>query len=251
MYILSKILLFLVSPFSVAIIMALFAIFIRRFRKRFFLTSLIILAVFSNPFLFRLVIGCWEDLPEPLPVNNPKCHNIIVLGGISSHHQPSGRVKFSQSNDRLMQAILISKQNSVKNIVISGGNASYLYNYRPESSYLKELLIIMGINKDLILIDSLSRNTYENARYSLEIFERNNLPREIVLVTSAWHMPRAKRCFEKQGFKVNPVNTDFLRPMGKLKPEDLFIPSAGTLCGWDILFKEWVGIGVYLIRGYL
>lgn len=166
-------------------------------------------------------------------------------------HEESGRIRFSQSSDRLMQALMVAKQNPVEKIIISGGNASLIYDYRPESAYLADFLIDMGLEENILMVDSISRNTYENALQTRLIFEKEGLPLNICLVTSAWHMPRARRCFEKQGFKVTPVNTDFMRPMRRITPGEILVPSLGALSGWDILFREWFGLAYYRIRRYI
>ncbi len=70
-------------------------------------------------------------------------------------------------------------------------------------------------------------------------------------MTSAWHLPRTIRVFEHQGFVVRPIGADPFYPFSPAVPSDYFIPSASVLSTWELLFKEWVGIGVYWVRGYL
>ncbi len=251
MYIVSKILSFLFSPFNLILLLALMALFFHRMRRKLLYSALILLLVFSNPLLFRWAISGWENAPVALPENDVRCKYVVVLGGISAMHEESGRIRFSQSSDRLMQALMVAKQNPVEKIIISGGNASLIYDYRPESAYLADFLIDMGLEENILMVDSISRNTYENALQTRLIFEKEGLPLNICLVTSAWHMPRARRCFEKQGFKVTPVNTDFMRPMRRITPGEILVPSLGALSGWDILFREWFGLAYYRIRRYI
>lgn len=227
------------------------ALFFHRMRRKLLYSALILLLVFSNPLLFRWAISGWENAPVALPENDVRCKYVVVLGGISAMHEESGRIRFSQSSDRLMQALMVAKQNPVEKIIISGGNASLIYDYRPESAYLADFLIDMGLEENILMVDSISRNTYENALQTRLIFEKEGLPLNICLVTSAWHMPRARRCFEKQGFKVTPVNTDFMRPMRRITPGEILVPSLGALSGWDILFREWFGLAYYRIRRYI
>jgi len=227
------------------------ALFFCGMRKKLLYMTLIIFFVFSNPLLFRLAISGWEDAPVALPENDVRCKYVVVLGGMSAIHEESGRIRFSQSSDRLMQALMLAKQNPVEKMIISGGNASVMYDYRPEGAYLAEFLTDMGLEETSLMIDSISRNTYENAVQTRLLFEKQGLPLNICLVTSAWHMPRARRCFQKQGFTVTPVNSDFIRPMRKITPAEILFPSLGTLSAWDILFKEWSGIIYYFFRNYI
>ncbi len=251
MYIASKILSFLFSPFNLVLLLALAGLFFRGMRKKLLYFAIIIFLVFSNPLLFKLVISEWEDAPVALPENDVRCKYVVVLGGMSAMHEESGRIRFSQSSDRLMQALMLAKQNPVEKMIISGGNASVMYDYRPESAYLADFLTNMGLEESSLMIDSISRNTYENAVQTRLLFEKQGFPLNIYLVTSAWHMPRARRCFEKQGFLVTPINSDFMRPMRKIIPTEILIPSIGALSGWDILFREWFGLAYYRIRRYI
>lgn len=250
-FILSKLLSFLISPFNIAIIAMICGIIIKRHRRKMIGTAIAILLLFSNPMLLRLTIQMWENAPQPLPVHSSECKYVVVLGGMSSHHQPSNRVRFAQSADRLIQALMICQQNPVKKLIISGGSANLLLHQRPESEVIKEFITQWQIPDSLLAIESRSRNTHENALYTSQLFDSLKLDKRITLVTSAWHMPRAKRCFEKQGFKVTPFGADAMWPFEAITVGDILIPSSGTLMSWDLLTKEWMGIIFYKIRGYI
>ena len=252
MFILSKLLLFIISPFNIALILIICGIIFKRFRKKLYIASLTVILFFSIPIFFHLAIKWWEETPVPLRENDYRCKNIVVLGGMSTYHIPSGRVRFTQSGDRFMQALLLGKQNQVENFVISGGSAAITHNERPEAAFLNEYISKLQLLDNCnVLIDSLSRNTYENAVYTREIFEKHNIKKEIALVTSAWHIARAKRCFEKQGFMVTPVGADFLTPTRKPVIGDFILPSASTLANWELLIKEWIGLVTYYVRRYV
>lgn len=219
--------------------------------RRLLIAAVAILLVFSNPVLLRWTVMAWEPIPIALPVNDSTVKKVVVLGGMSSVHPPSGRVRFGSSGDRLMQALLIVQNNPVEYLVISGGSASILTEERGEAAFLQEFLVAVGMENDRVVVDSLSRNTYENAVNIRQIFDDRGWTKEIVLVTSAWHMPRSLRVFEKQGFRVLPIGADPLYSFSPAVPADYFIPSSSVLTTWELLFKEWVGIGVYRLRGYL
>ena len=71
----------------------------------------------------------------------------------------------------------------------------------------------MGIPLSSILSTKSVNNTYQEAKEIKELIKKNNLPikKEIILVTSAFHMKRAKKIFEREGFKVQPFPVDFKR----------------------------------------
>lgn len=100
-----------------------------------------------------------------------------------------------------------------------------------------------GINA--VLVESNSLNTFENARHSAALLLPQDL-RRIVLVTHAWHMPRAVAAFERAGFRVLAAPTAYLssRP---LLPAD-FLPRASAMRETAIAMHEWIGLIWYKLR---
>jgi uncharacterized SAM-binding protein YcdF (DUF218 family) len=118
--------------------------------------------------------------------------------------------------------------NNLQNIplIISGGSGDPRRQDLSEGMALYDLAIRLGVEKELIIIEDRSRNTYES---SIEI--RKILPRDekrIILVTSAFHMDRSKRFFEKAGFIIYPAPTDHRADKFSLSLWS-FIPSADNL----------------------
>ena len=95
-------------------------------------------------------------------------------------------------------------------------------------------------------VESDSKNTAENARFSRSILQPLGINR-ILLVTHAWHMPRAAATFEKAGFTVFPASTmsNANRPFQVL---DL-LPSAGGLLQSRTALHEWLGLLWYALLG--
>lgn len=248
MFLLSKLLAFFISPFNIIFLLLVLAYFIKARRNFFLLTGIILFLFFSQPLIFRGVVKKWEGVPTQLPLNDSTIQRVVVLGGMASHHEEYGRIRFWQSGDRLMQALLLVHQNPVKDLIISGGSAAILIHERPEGAFLKEFLEQIGMDSGFITVDSLSRNTFENAVNSAKIFEDRGWKKKIALVTSSWHMPRAKWCFEQVGFEVHAIGTDFMYPLQPIVFTDYFLPSVPTISQWQLLIKEWVGWIAYRIR---
>lgn len=89
-------------------------------------------------------------------------------------------------------------------------------------------------------------NTRDNADYSREILEAEGID-NILLVTHADHMPRAKTEFERVGFKVLPAPTK-IRAVSSFSFFD-FLPSAGALSSTARSLHEWLGRAWYAISG--
>ncbi|RYG16752.1 MAG: YdcF family protein, partial [Chitinophagaceae bacterium] len=99
----------------------------------------------------------------------------------------------------------------------------------------------LHIPDSVIIIEKESRNTKENFKYAIGILKGLNKPdAKILVITSAWHIPRTKLLAEKQGMK-NVV----YYPTNSLKDnysfEDYLLPQAKAIMGWELLIKEWVG----------
>jgi len=107
---------------------------------------------------------------------------------------------------------------------------------------MRELLLRFGVQKDSIYTDLRSRDTRENALYVKRLCERIGCSR-ITLVTSAFHMHRAKRVFEKAGFWVQPYPTDF-KFEGKYNLYSIF-PKHSVLYDSTIAIREYIGILFY------
>ena len=121
-----------------------------------------------------------------------------------------------------------------------------------ESDFAKEILIKMNVNQNNILIEPNSRNTYENAKFSSELLlNKYGAGGKYLLITSAFHMRRAEACFNKTELDIDVLKVDFQVDTDDYTLTTFILPSATVLDKWQVLFREWVGIFFYWLRGYL
>ncbi|MCP5003506.1 MAG: YdcF family protein, partial [Planctomycetes bacterium] len=133
--------------------------------------------------------------------------------------------------------------------IVSGGCSSIFYQGQKGALLMKEAATELGVPDGGIIAETESRNTRENAIYTKQILDRIGAQR-IILVTSAFHMPRAYALFKKIGVDAVPVASDFtIKPM----PYDpfSFIPNVGDLENSSLAIKEYVGIAVFWIKGWI
>ncbi len=246
-FILSKLLSFLSSPFLWIITIFLISIFtkdIKKKKKRFLIT-LFLLLFFSNNLIFSIAKSTIEI--KPIKTEKLSKYNYgIVLGGFTSYDKEFKRIKFHKSSDRLWQAILLYKENVIKKIVISGGSSKIFNNKIKESDIVKEYLIKIGINKNDIIIENQSRNTFENALYTSKL--KNVKKSTVLLITSSLHMLRATKCFKKQGFTTVAFSTGY-NSIKDANFSEYIIPNLGTLFYWNDFLHEIFGILAYKITG--
>ncbi|WP_430815001.1 YdcF family protein [Carboxylicivirga sp. RSCT41] len=252
-FLLSKILSFLLIPFNWCVLLLVLTLFIksRSVKKLSFISAALIFLFFSNSYIFQKITKAWEYPAHSLQDQQYSVKPLVLLGGLSDYEDAIQRIHFYEASDRLLQTILLHNMNKERPIVISGGSAEIYFTERPEADYLQEYLINIGIDSSKIHFEQQSRNTFENALYSAALFDSLYLKKDIALITSAFHMKRAKACFEKQGFKVDAISTHLISSHQPLKPADYFLPSLTTLQLWPLLLKEWMGILVYKIKHYI
>ena len=111
-------------------------------------------------------------------------------------------------------------------------------------------MISMGVNPKDIYMETKARNTRENALYSAQLLKNYLKKEEILLITSAMHMPRSIRCFEKVGFKVKAYPVDKKGSRNKLGILDLLTPSEHYLSKISQLIREISGLIIYKLMGY-
>jgi uncharacterized SAM-binding protein YcdF (DUF218 family) len=185
---------------------------------------------------------------------------IGVLGGDTAPPAyPRTLPEVGEAGDRLIYAAYLYKQGKAKHILFSGGAIDWLYPAMEPGNENAQLLELMGVPAEAVWLESASRNTYENAVYSRHILEQNGI-RRIILVTSAFHMPRSVALFEHQGLEVIPAPTDFRTTQADwemLAHGDIrnlvfnLLPGPDNLLLITLALKEYLGLLIYRLRGWL
>ena len=248
-YTLSKALLFIIQPsfwlFCLVVLSFISRSSIKRKRLRWLAFGLFLF--FGNNFLYEKVISTLEWNKTPLA--NESYEYGVILGGYGEYNTIGEGIELFRSADRLTEAVALYGEGKINKLLISSGVHEEGHPEHNEAKITSDLLMRMGIPQSDIVLEQNSWNTYQNAMMTKELLGERDT--EILLITSAFHMNRAKACFEKQGFKVVPYPVDFIADN---EPRDwtwYVIPSFRTLTEWQIPLKEWVGTIVYRTKGYL
>lgn len=247
-FILSKVLLFIIIPIYWIIILLLIAAFTkhRKLRKRSAIAAVILLAIFSNEYLCNSLSKAWEWPQVHLPdTAHYSCS--IVLGGFSS--QNSGKEgHFNYAADRFIQAVELQATGKTSHILISGGNGTLNPDVYSEGEWARGQLKKFNFPDSVILIESKSRNTLENAQFSAALLKKSGLKPPYLLITSAFHMRRALMIFKNAGVDVRPYPGNFMAADMKFAPNQL-IPDFEALTWWDLYIKEICGYAVNYFMG--
>ena len=256
MFYLSKIVWAFFQPSTLIAIVLVAGLFMAARGKRSGLTvlfcgvALYLIAGFSplaNWLLIPLEDRARIGMEEPVD----EAAGIIVLGGAISGAQDLGdrRPILNEAADRMIEAVRLAQQYPALPVIFSGGNGEFFPGSKqePEAELARRFFAGFKITPPRLRLEDRSRNTLENAVFTAKLVQPQPDQRWI-LVTSAFHMPRARALFEAQGFRIIPQAGDF-RTSG---PEDFWQifgrPSDG-LRRLDIAAKEWVGLLVSWLRG--
>jgi uncharacterized SAM-binding protein YcdF (DUF218 family) len=249
-FVLSKIVEALIAPGSLLLILTTLALVWHRRRpllSRMTLGVVVLtLALLSvTPASYWLVAPLEQRFAAaPLP---GRVDGIIVLGGAASPeastitHQP----ELNDAADRITAFVALARRYPDAKLVYSGGSGSVLDQEHREADIARPLLESLGVDTGRVIFERDSRNTWENAVDSRRLAQPR--PGETwLLVTSAWHMPRAVGCFRTAGWKVLPYPVDHAsveaRGWGRFNTEQqLSIATLGI--------KEWVGLASYRLLG--
>ncbi|HJT19082.1 MAG TPA: YdcF family protein [Nitrospira sp.] len=164
--------------------------------------SLIVLLLVSNPFLSNQLIGTLEGWYPSVPPASPRPHDAIVVlsGGILDRGtlRPSDELS-SYSRDRTICGVDLYQQGYAPKLLLTGGDAHVFRSGPIEALKMKEWAERLGVPRADIMTEEESRTTYENAIGTRRLLG----PSSIVLVSSAFHLPRAVAIFEKQRLSGN------------------------------------------------
>jgi uncharacterized SAM-binding protein YcdF (DUF218 family) len=253
MFILSKVFWLLVSPGSLIVILLCLGIALSRTRRRRAGQAAIGIATVTAVLVAVLPIGEWLTIPLenrfPPPAGLPeKIDGIIVLGGavqqvITAYR---GQPSLNGAAERMTEFVAMARRHPEARLVYSGGSGLVLHPELKEVVVARALFASLGLDVTKIAFEGESRNTYENATFTRDLMHPK--PGEIwVLITSAFHMPRAYGSFSRAGWKVIPYPVDYITT-GRLDIAPDFSLASG-LGALDFAIHEWVGLLAYRVLG--
>ncbi len=218
-------------------------------------TALCLLILLSLPIVSCNLARLWERYPslkaDRIQQLKPQAL-VVVGGGLAKNREYDAEFTLNErSLLRLRYAAKLAKAFRLP-VLVSGGQ---VFGSEQGPEHVSEASVMAQVLKEEFNIpvdwqEQKSRNTEENARFSHEILQKDGID-TIVLVTQAYHMPRALHEFAKEGFKVLPAPTAFIAGHSD-KSFDLsifdFLPSANALRDSFLLAHESLGMLWYAIR---
>ena len=242
---LHKVLPLLASPLFLVIILVLCGLLFRSRRAGLAAVGILIvcsLPVFSN----KLISYLERDYSLVPPASAKTADAIVVLSGMVRTIEGANGLEYEwgEASDRIFAGIDLIKENKAPALVLTGGKLPWSVG-KPEGEYLRDIAEKLGISSDVILLTENVQNTDQEAKAVAKLLNKE-VP-NIILVTSAFHMPRAQKVFEAAGIVVSPLPVDFLSGADKTTLMH-FIPSAGAFSNTSFFVREIIGRLYYKLK---
>jgi len=198
--------------------------------------------LFSNNF-FKLVEG--NEYRKPISAID-SADAIVVLSGMLEINEVGDSTYVEWGDpDRFFGGIALFKAGKAQKLVFTGGKMPWDKAKKTEGEVLKQYAISNGIPTEKIFVTKDVENTADEAVAVKELISPS---KRIILVTSAFHMYRAKKLFEKQGFIVLPYKVDYKAERAKITTIIDFLPSTKYLKNTETGFRELLGKLFYFIK---
>ncbi len=236
---LSKVLVVFIYPLTWVLGLIIFAIFTKRQKRkqRLLIVSAALLYFFSNRLTVNAIASIWDTPPYQPLAKTYSC--VILLGGFVSQDE-SGQGYFNASADRYTQATKLLANHTAAHLLFSGGNSDIYPDGFSEADFVKAELKKQNFADSLILLDGKARNTAENAIFAKQLLNHADLKPPYLMVTSAFHMRRAKLIFKNAGINIVPYTSNNLASIEHIYLKD-FLPDIDAISQWNIYIKEIVG----------
>ncbi|EKF75766.1 hypothetical protein A11A3_02817 [Alcanivorax hongdengensis A-11-3] len=200
------------------------------------LLTWLVLLVLVGATLPAVVRGMLPPLPARQPVVRPQA--VVVLG--AGRRYQRGRYRLSDRGlRRLRHAAELAEREGLP-LLVSGGQKGARHPGQPSEASLMATAVRRRWPGVTVIEESASRNTWENARYSVDVLTLRGID-EIWLVSDRSHLSRALLCFRHQGMLAHPS-------WARRLPRQAWVPSAGALSMVPEIWYEWLALAWYQLR---
>lgn len=213
-------------------------------------TALTVLVVACLSPLGNMLLTPLEQRFPYLVYPDQPIDGIIILGGSydTVSHSYVSEIVLREDTEPVSLVPDLARRYPTAKIIFSGGTSGATPSGLSEAASAKQVFISWGIPADRILLEDQSQTTEENARFTARLLQPAPQSRWL-LVTSAYHIPRAMGAFRKAGFNVLAF------PAGPRTRgwHDFWWPSSTAtenLRRVDVAAHEWLGLVAYRLRGF-
>ncbi|HOE02756.1 MAG TPA: YdcF family protein [Anaerolineaceae bacterium] len=232
----------------------------RRAAFTFLVLAFFILLLAGNKYVATAFARTLEWRYPPLAENTTADVIVVLGGGTEPAIEPRAMVELNAAADRVLYGIKLYQEKAAPMLLLSGGDIDFIGDSpSTPADDMATLMEMLGIPREKMIIQNASLNTQQDAEFSCELIKKNGF-KKVILVTSAFHMPRSVALFEKQGCPVIPAPVDF--SITQLSWDNLthpttaefildLLPSYSHISTVTKTLKEYFGIWYYKLSGVL
>ena len=234
------------TPPAVLIVLSLIGALLALHWRRFGIASVIM----SSMALYALatpLVASWllHDVESGIPdsADLSTAQAIVVLGG--GVHIGNGAAAPDTLNSLSLERVVYAAEAYRRlhlPVAVSGGQ---IFPAQTSEVALMRAALERDFNVPVTWSDDQSRTTYENAHYIARLLLPDHIT-SVIVVTHAWHLPRALWAFERVGLHASPwpVPRDFVR----LHRIDDLLPRIAALQESSFALHEMIGGMWYCLR---
>lgn len=206
----------------------------KAFGRKLLIIAAIPLIVIGLTPIPRYVLHTLEQRFPVLPLPE-HVDGLILLGGYFSIPETDSRdfPVYNKAASRLFDFMLLMRQYPQAKVLFTGTAM--------EARFTRDVMKQHGLDVTRIIFDSDARNTRDHAKNLMELVQVN--PEEKwLLVTSAFHMPRAVGVFRGANWNIIPYPVDYHTPSTIHFMHNSFLLDHHNFVAWFISAKEWAGL---------
>jgi uncharacterized SAM-binding protein YcdF (DUF218 family) len=243
---LNKILPVFLSPIFIVLICLVIGALTRR--RSWVIFGVVLLYLASMPIAVDvLTSGRDRDFERLLPADAPASEAVVVLGqGMSWVKVKNNYLPDWGDPDRFFSGVELVLANKAPKLVFTGGKLPWQLGDETEGEVLSRYAQMMQIAVDKILVTEPVENTEQEARAVRKVLGLES--KRIILVTSGFHMQRAKGLFEQSGFEVFAYPVDLMGQSSEKLTAINFLPNADALARASLTIREYLGRIYYQLK---
>jgi uncharacterized SAM-binding protein YcdF (DUF218 family) len=223
----------------------------RRRRRLFAVAGLAVLLVASSPTVANALLWRLEHSSTSSFRKDVTYDVVILLGGVVEEipTKTSGMPSYNENVERLIATHRLLRDGTARFAIVSGAASTPELAAFGESAVLARQLEDWGIARERIIDEDKALNTRENAVYTKAIVRARGFER-VLVVTSAFHMPRAAECFAAVDMPVDTLSVDYRAEPPGYNGLAKLLPRAHALAVTSAVMREMFGRVVYRVQGY-
>jgi uncharacterized SAM-binding protein YcdF (DUF218 family) len=235
-------------PIGISLMLILAGLFLRR--RSLIWVSVVLLWLASTPLVSAPLMRATEQWAVRTPAAAaPSADAIVVLSFGRMLAPGDAAISEWEDPDRFFGGVELFQARKAPLLVFTGAVSGAIRGSPLEGDVLAAYARALGVPEDHILTTGPVTTTEQEAAAVTVLLREHRVPPRILLVTSAFHMPRARRLFERAGFTVAPFPVDFRQQIGGRFGLFDVLPSAGTLGRTEVALRELYGRAFYRIKG--